>query len=48
MQKRKVYSPDVINILKTEISNFREEKNNELTLDKILTQAKKMLLNLLK
>ena len=39
-KRRKVYSLDTINVLKAEINNFREEKNNELTLDKILNQAK--------
>jgi len=47
MQKRKVYSSNTINILETEISKFREEKNNELTLDKILIQAKKNIAELI-
>ena len=45
--QRKVYSLDTINVLKTEITKFREEKNNELTLDKILIQAKKNITELI-
>ncbi len=41
MQKRKVYSTDTINRLNVEINQFREVKVKELTLDKILLQAKK-------
>ncbi len=41
MQKRKVYSTDIINRLNTEINQFREAKAKELTLDKILLQVKK-------
>lgn len=48
MQKRRqVYSPDTINVLETEISKLRKEKDNELTLDKILTQAKKNITELI-
>jgi hypothetical protein len=47
MQKRKVYSQDTINVLEVEINKFREIKDNELTLDKILLQAKKMVVELI-
>ena len=48
MQKRrKVYSPDTINVLEIEISKFKKEKDNELTLDKILIQAKKNITELI-
>ena len=45
--QRKIYSPDTINVLKTEITKFKEEKNNELTLGKILIQAKKNITELI-
>lgn len=47
MQNRKVYSYDTINVLETEINKFREVKDNELTLDKILLQTKKRITELI-
>lgn len=41
MKNKKVYNLDIMNILKTEINNLKDHKKQELTLDKILLQARK-------
>lgn len=48
MQNRKIYNPDTINILRTEITKFKEARKAEITLEKLLLLAKKDMVELIK
>lgn len=47
MRKQKMYSLDILTVLKTEVNKFKQIHNNETTLNKLLIQAKKEIMPLI-